>query len=55
MKDFGIVVGAKWSHLGRFGLTMALVSAAECGVVVGVMETVATQAKTGSGQRSKSI
>ena len=55
LKDFGVVLGAEDGHVGDFGGTMALFSAAGCGVVVGVMEIVAPQAKTGSSQRSKSI
>ena len=55
LKDFDVVVGAKWSHVGDFGGTMALFFAAGCGGVVGVMGTVAPQARLGSSQRSKSI
>ena len=54
-KDFGLILSAKSTNLGHFGLTMALFFAAGCGVVVGVMEIVGTQARTGSSQRSKSI
>ena len=38
-KDFGVDLGAKSSNLLHFALTMALLFAAGCDGVVGVMET----------------
>ena len=55
LKDFDVDLGAKWSHVGDFGGTMALFFAAGFGGVVGFMGTVAPQARIGSSQRSKSI
>ena len=55
LKDFGVILGAKSSHLGHFGPPMALFFAAGCRVTVGVMETVSAQPGTISSQRSKSI
>ena len=54
LKDFGVILGAKSSHLGHFGLPMALFFAAGCRVTVGVMETVAPQPEGRSAQRAKS-
>ena len=53
--DFGFFLGAKSTHLGHFGLTMALFFAAGFGVVVGIMEPVGNNARRKSDQRSKSI
>ena len=55
LKDFGVILGAKSSHLGHFGPPMALFFAAGCRVTVGVMETVSAQPEIISSQRSKSI
>ena len=54
-KYFGVLLGAKSSHLDHFGLAMALFFAAGFGVVVGVMEPVGNHARLKSDQRSKSI
>ena len=53
MKDFGVGLAAKSSHLGHFGLPMALFFAAGCRVAVGVMETVAPQPQIKSRRGGK--
>ena len=55
LRDFGVLLGAKSSHLDHFGLAMAFFFAAGFGVVVGVMGTVGPQPKTTSSQKAKSI
>ena len=50
-----MVLGAKSSDLGHFGLTMAFFFVAGCGVVVRAMEIIKTQPKIASSQKSKSI
>ena len=55
LTDFGVVLGAKSSHLGHFGPTMALFFGAGCGLVVRVMEIAGPHPRLKSGRGSKSI
>ena len=55
LKDFGVGLVSKWTHLGHFGLTMALFFAAGFGVVVRAMETTGPGPGLTSRQRAKSI
>ena len=53
LNDFGVDLVAKSSNLQYFALTMALLFAAGCGGVVGVMETYGTR-RAGSQTHIKS-